>query len=140
MWPCVKDREATIVAVCRERVKVRVGSEVSSAYRQEEGVPQGSVLSVTLFSVSINGIIDTVPIGVQGSIYADDFVVYCSASTALEAGRKVQTAVRRATNHAKSRGFKFSTMKTKAIRFTRKRKEEEIPTLFLDGSILPYED
>ena len=41
---------------------------------------------------------------------------------------------------AKSRGFKFSSQKTKAIRFTRTRRPEEIPALFLEYSNLPYED
>ena len=34
----------------------------------------------------------------------------------------------------------FSTQKSKALRFTRTRRREEIPTLFLENSILPYED
>ena len=36
--------------------KVRVGSTLSEAHNQEQGVPQGSILSVTLFSLKINNI------------------------------------------------------------------------------------
>ena len=36
--------------------KVRVGSTCSDSHPQEMGVPQGSILSVTLFSVKINSI------------------------------------------------------------------------------------
>ena len=118
----------------------RVGSEFSSAHSQEDGLPQGSVLSVTLFNVAINSLMNHVPVGVQGSIFADDYVVYCSGSSAVEVGRKIQGAIRFATDWAKSRGFKFSTQKTKAVRFTRTRRREEIPTLILENSILPYED
>ena len=121
-------------------LKVRVGSEFSSAYLQEEGLPQGSVLSVTLFCVAINSLMEHVPVGVQGSIFADDFVVYCSGWSAVEVGQKIQGAIKCATDWAKSRGFKFSTHKTKAIRFTRTRRREEIPTLIMEDSILPYED
>ena len=107
---------------------------------QQEGVPQGSVLSVTLFAVAINGLMEHIPAGVQGFLFVDDFAVCCSGSNAFEAGRNIQAAFDAASNWAKSRGFRFSLQKTKAIRFTRTRKREEIPTLFLKDSILPYED
>ena len=110
-------------------LKVRVGLEFSSAYSQEEGLPQGSVLSVTLFNVAINSLMDHVPVGVQGSIFADDYI-YCSGSSAVEVGRKIQGAIKCTTDWAKSQGFKLSTQKTKAIRFTQTRRLEEIPALF----------
>ena len=41
--------------------KARVGSTLSDSKIQEEGVPQGSVLSVTLFVLAINGISLVIP-------------------------------------------------------------------------------
>ena len=41
-------------------IKVRIGNKISAPYIQREGVPQGSVLSVTCFSVAINEIIKAV--------------------------------------------------------------------------------
>ena len=38
-------------------MQVRVGSSLSDQYDQEQGVPQGGVLSTTLFNVKINGIV-----------------------------------------------------------------------------------
>ena len=121
-------------------VKVRVGSEFSDSFVQEEGVPQGSVLSVTLFAMAINSIMENVPVGVQGSLFVDDFSIYCSGSNAVEICQKLQQSINAITEWADNRGFKFSTLKTKAIRFTRRRKSEEIPTLFLKDNLLPYED
>ena len=37
--------------------RVKVGTTLSTLYVQENGVPQGSVLSVTLFAIEINGVI-----------------------------------------------------------------------------------
>jgi hypothetical protein len=37
--------------------QVRVGSTLSDQYDQEMGVPQGSILSVTLFTIKINSIV-----------------------------------------------------------------------------------
>ena len=121
-------------------LKVRVGSEFSSAYFQEEGIPQGSVLSPTLFSIAINSLLEVVPAGVQGLAFADDFAVVCSRSSAVEACQKIQTAINAASTWASSRGFKFSADKTKAIRFCRLTRREQVPTLFLNDVILPYED
>ena len=117
-----------------------MGSELSSPYLQEEGVPQGSVLSVTLFAVAINSLLSCVPPGVQGSLFVDDFAIYCSGSSALEACQKIQRTINAVSIWAEARGFKFSPLKTKAIRFTRTRKREHIPTLFLKDDIVPYED
>ena len=121
-------------------LKVRVGSSFSSPFIQEEGIPQGSVLSPTLFNIAINGLLEQVPIGVQGLAFADDYVIFCSKSSAIEACRKIQAAINTATSWANSRGFRFSPDKTKAVHFSRLRRMEEIPTLFLEGIILPYED
>ena len=38
-------------------MQVRVGSSLSDYYDQEQGVPQGGVLSTTLFSIKINDIV-----------------------------------------------------------------------------------
>ena len=42
---------------------------------QEEGVPKGSVLSVTLFSIKINNITKCLSPGVDGSLYEDDLLI-----------------------------------------------------------------
>ena len=80
-----------------------------------------------------------VPVGVQGSIFTDDYDAYYSGLSAVELGHKIQGAIKCAISWSKSRGFKFSTPKAKAVRFTWTRQQEEIPTLFLENSILPYE-
>ena len=49
--------------------QVRVGTVLSKPFLQEEGVPQGSVLSVTLFGLAINGLPDTVLQDVHCTLY-----------------------------------------------------------------------
>ena len=53
-------------------IKVRVGNTLSHPFMQEEGVPQGSVLSVTLFSVAINNILKEVAPPVKCYLFVDD--------------------------------------------------------------------
>ena len=38
-------------------MQVRVGSTLSDLYDQEQGAPQGSILSTTLFNIKINNIV-----------------------------------------------------------------------------------
>ena len=47
--------------------KVRVDSTLSELHNQEKGVPQGSIFSVTLFSLRINNIVKTLNPGVDCS-------------------------------------------------------------------------
>ena len=59
--------------------RIRLGSTLSDAFEQEMGVPQGSILSVTLFSLKINSLVKVLGKDVEGSLYVDDFfnVVPC---------------------------------------------------------------
>ena len=95
-------------------LKVRIGSALSSKYLQEEGIPQGSVLSPTFFCIAINGLLEQLPVGVIGQAFADDIVFMCSRSTAVEACAKIQIAINAATTWANNRGFKFFGEKNKS--------------------------
>ena len=59
--------------------RIRLGSTLSDAFEQEMGVPQGSILSVTLFSLKINSLVKVLGKDVEGSLYVDDFLMSCLA-------------------------------------------------------------
>jgi potassium voltage-gated channel Eag-related subfamily H protein 8 len=61
--------------------KVRVGSTLSDLHQQEMGVPQGSILSVTLFNIKINNITKCLTPGVDCSLYVDDFFIMLPIQT-----------------------------------------------------------
>jgi len=65
--------------LCDRKFQVRIGGSYSKLCEQEMGVPQGGILSVTLFCLKINSIIKAVCPGVDYSLYVDDFLIcYCS--------------------------------------------------------------
>ena len=56
-------------------MQVRVGSTLSDLYDQEQGVPQGGVLSTTLFNIKINDIVKCLDNLTDCSLYVDDFCI-----------------------------------------------------------------
>ena len=49
-------------------------------YSQEEGVPQGSIFSVTLFSLKMHSIVSCLLPDIKCSLYVYDFAIYYSSS------------------------------------------------------------
>jgi len=58
------------------KFQVRVGGSYSKLCEQETGVPQRSILSVTLPCLKINSIIKAVCPGVDYCLHVDDFLIY----------------------------------------------------------------
>ena len=103
--------------------KLRVGS-----HPQEMGVPQGSILSVTLFSMKINSITQCLKPGVDCSLYFDDFQICYRSSNMSIIERQMQLCLN-----------KHSILKTKTVymHFCQKRCLHLDPQLFLDKSPIP---
>ena len=120
--------------------KTKVGSNFSSYHTQEQGVPQGSVISCTLFSLAINGILDNIPQDVKKSLYVDDLLIYVSGSYMPGLERRLQSAINSANSWANENGLRFSPAKSVAIHFHRKRTHQTPMNLRLGNSILPNVD
>ncbi|GFX67725.1 probable RNA-directed DNA polymerase from transposon X-element [Trichonephila clavipes] len=59
---------------------VRIGHSSYHKFMQDQGVPQGSVLSVTLFNIHMSNILQQLPPSVRGMLYVDDLQVSCQGS------------------------------------------------------------
>ncbi|GFT69900.1 putative RNA-directed DNA polymerase from transposon X-element [Trichonephila clavipes] len=74
---------------------VRIGHSSSHKFMQDQGVPQGSVLSVTLFNIHMSNILHQLPPSVRGMLYVDDLQVSCQGSDMRLIERQLQTTVNR---------------------------------------------
>ncbi|GFX13822.1 putative RNA-directed DNA polymerase from transposon X-element [Trichonephila clavipes] len=74
---------------------VRIGHSSSHKFIQDQGVPQGSVLSVTLFNIHMSNILHQLPPSVRGMLYVDDLQVSCQGSDMRLIERQLQTTVNR---------------------------------------------
>ena len=55
--------------VKQQSINQSINSPLSDPFEQEMGVPQGSILYVTLFSIKINSLAKTLQNNVEGSLY-----------------------------------------------------------------------
>lgn len=118
--------------------KTKVGNVHSTDHIQEEGVPQGSVMSCTLFSLAINGITKVLPPNVKYSLYVDDLVIYTSSNYLPAIERRLQIAIDRAESWTAANGFNFSTEKTFATHFHKKRGLPTEPSLHLKNNPIVF--
>ena len=115
----------------------RVGSSLSDYYDQEQGVPQGGVLSTTLFSIKINDIVKCLGNLTDCSLYVDDFCICCRSKSMATIERQLQQNLNKIENWTTSNGFKFSKSKTQCVHFCQLGKQHNDPVLHLYGSPIP---
>ena len=118
-------------------MQVRVGSSLSDYYDQEQGVPQGGVLSTTLFSIKINDIVKCLGNLTDCSLYVDDFCICYRSKSMATIERQLQQNLNKIENWATINGFKFSKSKTQCVHFCQLRKQHDDPVLHLYGSPIP---
>ncbi|XP_069156963.1 probable RNA-directed DNA polymerase from transposon BS isoform X1 [Procambarus clarkii] len=118
---------------------VRLGAALSASFQQYEGVPQGSVLSTTLFLVALKGLLSSLPSSVFSALYVDDLTLCCQGDDSPLLQRRLQLAIDVVSSWATDHGFKFSTTKICAMTFTRKQVVLR-PSLSLYGHPLEYKD
>ena len=69
---------------------MKVGVFTSQNKQKDLGIPQGKVLSVTIFLVAINGILGELGNGVDWSLFADDLTIYITTRNQRVATRALQ--------------------------------------------------
>ncbi|GFU21412.1 putative RNA-directed DNA polymerase from transposon X-element [Trichonephila clavipes] len=98
----------------------RIGHSSSDKFMQDQGVPQGSVLSVTLFNIHLSCILNRLPPSVRGMLYVDDLQVSCQGSDMRLIERQLQTTVNRLVKWCDQNGHTISPSKSSCVHFCRK--------------------
>ena len=134
----------TFFLECR-KIQVRVGAQLSDPASIDEGVPQGSVLSCTLFAVAIDDAVENLPPSVKATLYVDDLTIYSSARNERVAKRQIQIAINTLQNWCSRTGFCFKAEKTVSMHICRARWGAQCclkksPELFLNGLEIANKD
>ena len=121
--------------------QVKVGSSLSDPHCQEEGVPQGSILSPILFEIKMNSIVQSLRSNMDSSLYVDDFLICYKTKAGVEvAERQLQLQLKKLEEWGNLNGFKFSPTKTSAVHFCHRRNCIRQPDLFLYDTRIPVKD
>ena len=121
------------------RARVLVDGRCGQKVLLRQGVPQGGVLSPTLFILFINDIIPELPKGVHAALYADDLVLWCSEEYATTATYRMQLALDKITGWTSTWCVTINKEKSSATLFTLSTKAQP-GKLTLDNTLLQYED
>uniref|UniRef100_A0A3B3YS32 Reverse transcriptase domain-containing protein n=1 Tax=Poecilia mexicana TaxID=48701 RepID=A0A3B3YS32_9TELE len=111
LWDFLQDRN----------IQVKIGCQFSKLCKIENGTPQGSVVSPTLFSVMINDIFKELSIGFGKSLFADDGALWKRGRNVDHRIVKIQEGIDKVGKWGVKWGFKFSIEKTKVMFFTNKK-------------------
>lgn len=96
----------------------------SKDHDMPHGVPQGSVLSPTLFNAVMSQLSKLLPSCLNFSIYADDICIWASSSSIQILQAQLQNGLDIIEKFLKERGMDLSVEKSVVLPFTRKRIEE----------------
>jgi hypothetical protein len=109
---------------------VSVGGQMSTPRVMQAGVPQGSVLSPSLFDMYINDVLQTR--GVHLTLFADDTCLYATDRKEDFIVRKLQRGLSSMETWCERWNIKINEDKTRGIYFSRSRRPPE-PHLTLNG-------
>ena len=109
------------------KISVKLQNIISPCYPLHAGVPQGSVLSPTLFTIFINDIFKDLPKEIKTSLFADDGALWVTSTDLQEALIIMQRALNMITSWSQTWGLKISPSKTNAVIFTLRRTNQPLP-------------
>ena len=117
------------------RARVRVDQAHSKKILLRHGVPQGGVLSPTLFLLFINDLVSELPKGIKAALYADDLVIWCKEEHASTATYRLQQAADKLNAWAEEWCVSINKEKSSTTLFTLSTKQKA-GTIKLGGTPL----
>ena len=119
------------------KFRVCVGNKSSNSYQVNTSVPQGSVLSPTLFNILMSDIPQLYDVRIL--IFADDITIYTSCTSMSTASVKIQQALQHLQSWCEEWGLQISTTKTSYSYYSMARSSITRPVLKIYNHTIPYE-
>ena len=90
------------------------------------GVPQGGVISSTLFLLYINNITTVLPGHVSNILHADDLVLWSAIEKTTSSDYRIQEAMNKVQQWTNDWGLQISTLRTQATVFSLSTSKEKV--------------
>ena len=120
----------------RRCARVKANNTISNLFHLHEGVPQGGVLSPTLFLVYINDLPELFSPYVHRALHADDLAIWTAAETIGTAQTRMQDAISKVEQWAKDWRVTINESKTAPTLFSLSNKPEQF-RLKVNGHDIP---
>ena len=104
--------------------EVRCGATTSGVYGQDQGLPQGAVLSPTLFLIMINDVFEDKIPRLNYSLFADDLAIWAGGRHLHQTVEIVQDGLDHISAWCQKWGFTLSAEKSKAVTFSHTNTQE----------------
>jgi hypothetical protein len=114
--------------------QAKVNNTLSNTFTQQNGIPQGSSISATLFLIAINDKCISNP--VKYTLFADNLNIFLRSKQTQIIQNMLQSTINNISKWANQTDFKFFPNKSQSICFTKKRNIQP-PTLQINGSTIP---
>ena len=121
------------------KARVSLDRTYSKKFLLRHGVPQGGVLSPTLFLLFINDLVTELPRGIKAALYADDLVIWCKEEHASTATYRMQQAVDKLNGWAEDWCVTVNKDKSSTTLFTLSPKQKA-GTITLGGTPLKEDE
>jgi ribonuclease HI len=119
--------------------RVKLNGTLSNLVKMREGVPQGGVISPTLFLVYINDLVSNLPRYVSNTLHADDLAIWSSETSTATAKLRIQTAIQKVAEWTNKWALTVNKTKTVSTLFSLSTSKEEVK-LLLDDNPVPQTD
>uniref|UniRef100_A0A1Y1KBA2 Reverse transcriptase domain-containing protein n=1 Tax=Photinus pyralis TaxID=7054 RepID=A0A1Y1KBA2_PHOPY len=118
--------------------RTRIGDTLSQIHTMENGIPQGSVMSCTLFLIAVDDLVSSIQKPLNACLYVDDLIICTSSENLEDIQTEMQDGINKVVEVAENIGFRFSSEKTVTIHFCRLRHEHADPVLNIRDSTVRY--
>ena len=115
--------------------RVKIDGTTSNLVKLREGVPQGGVISPTLFLVYINDITTAVPKHVSNTLHADDFAVWCAEEHTSTAAHRIQNTINQVCDWTENWALQLNTTKTVSTLFSLSTSKEKVKLKLKDQAV-----
>nr|KAG5688528.1 hypothetical protein BaRGS_031312 [Batillaria attramentaria] len=125
--------------LCHRTARVKLDSSLSHTVKIREGVPQGGVISPTLFVVFINDISSSLSRHISRALHADDFAMWNASESTSSATVRMQEALNTTSKWATDWCVTINSQKTVATCFSLSNTKETL-RLTINNQQIPQED
>nr|KAG5703189.1 hypothetical protein BaRGS_027354 [Batillaria attramentaria] len=125
--------------LCHRTARVKLDSSLSHTVKIREGVPQGAVISPTLFVVFINDISSSLSRHISRALHADDFAMWNASESTSSATVRMQEALNTTSKWATDWCVTINSQKTVATCFSLSNTKETL-RLTINNQQIPQED